>query len=278
MKNLTKYIIAIIIGILLLAWGAYTFSLGVEGPGELDVITGKLELIAPAYDAEFDIEMDSPFLKRNVEMYQYYEDGHGYLNYGFFPDHKTVPKGDRILEYKNPPFPNTVKKAMFYGDVVIGEDKVHLAKEFLEKFSFESYVNFKEDNTLYQVVGLDGGDEVKGLHPEADEYYTNSYSDEWEIGDLMVYWQVVDPEDFAVVYTAAGRLEGDTLQRADNGSVFFYDHEMSAEEIAENFQKGNKTVGVVLMAIGIALIVLFLYKLIQSRKSSKAVAEPIENK
>lgn len=221
MKKLTKHIIGIVIGILLCVWGGYAFSQGVNGPGELDVITGKLELIAPAYDPDFDVEVDSPFLKRNVEMFQYYRDARGYLDMDFFSTPQSVSYEKDKQNANNPPFPDDVKKAIFYGDVVIGEDRIHLAKDFLEKFSYGSYVQFKKDTPLYQVVGLDGGDEVMGLHPEFDEYYTNSYSELWHVGDIRVDWQVMNPVDFAPIYTAAGQLDGDTLRVKDGGSVFF---------------------------------------------------------
>ncbi len=267
MEKYKKYIL-VVIGILLLAWGAYTFSRGVQGPGELDVITGKLELVGSAYDPDFEIEMDSPFLKRNVEMFQYYEDGNQDVAYGFFPDHQTVPKRDRLFEYKNPPFPDTVKADMFYGDVVIGKDKVHLDKKFLKTLSYKSYVNFDKENKLYLVDGLDGWIEVAGFHPELDEYYTNSDTDEWEVGDIKIYWQVGDPEDFAPVYTAAGRLEGDSLLVPEDVPVFFYDREVSAEEIIGNYKTSNKTIGVVMLVIGLGLLAFSVWRFIKAKKEN----------
>ena len=69
-----KRVIALVISIVVVIFGIYTVSLGSQGPGDVEVVSGELTMIEGACDEDFDIYVDSPVLIRKVEMYQYVED------------------------------------------------------------------------------------------------------------------------------------------------------------------------------------------------------------
>ena len=63
-----------VISIVVVIFGIYTVSLGSQGPGDVEAVSGELTMIKGACDEDFDIYVDSPILIRKVEMYQYVED------------------------------------------------------------------------------------------------------------------------------------------------------------------------------------------------------------
>ena len=68
-----KRIVLLIVSALLIIFGIYTMNLSDEGPGDIEVYTGKLTMLEGAEDSDFGIKVDSPILIRKVEMYQYYK-------------------------------------------------------------------------------------------------------------------------------------------------------------------------------------------------------------
>ncbi|MDO5015512.1 MAG: hypothetical protein Q4E09_00635 [Eubacteriales bacterium] len=247
---MTKRIIATIVSVLLIMLGVHSLSLSKQGVGELDIYSGPLKLISNAYDPDFDIEVESPFLKREVEMYQFYENKQGFIKTDFFPE-KVI--GDNFI---NPDFPSDIKNAIFYGDVTIGNENIHLDEGFLEKFSFSSYVDFSKENIIYQVTGLPDIGEVKGLHLVDTSYYTDGTAKKWEVGDILVTWEAMDPSDFASTYTAAGQLEGDKLVAKDSASEFFYDQELTAEEIAKKYENSSFYAAIFFIGLGVVILLI----------------------
>ena len=131
-----KRVIALVISIVVVIFDIYTVSLGSQGPGDVEAVSGELTMIKGACDEDFDIYVDSPVLIRKVEMYQYVEDKdkEDVVTTDFSDKHEPMQKTDEGT-LTNPDFPDDVKSEIFYGKVQIGDSGLYLSDEILEKFS-----------------------------------------------------------------------------------------------------------------------------------------------
>ncbi len=250
-----KKIIAIIVGILLVAFGIYTYDLGKSGLGDINYYCGELKFEAGtdtgAYDDTFNVYIDSPFLMRKVEMVQFVgnADKGVRLEYSDAPESVTNDTGF----YNNPPFPEFPKSKNFYGLLSIAGQKIYLSEPYLDKLSYKSYVNFKREGKLYPVSGLAKGKTISGLYPLDDHTYIPKGAEEAQLGDIRVTWYTIDPADLTGDYTAAGMLVGTVLEEPENG-VFFYDYKVSEKELRASFEDDNIIVGIVMTIIGLLCI------------------------
>ena len=260
-----KRIIFLVLSALLLIFGIYTFNLGRKGPGDIEAYTGKLTLLEGAHDSDFDIKVDSPILIRKVEMYQYVEKekASNTVREDFYDKHKPeikITKNEKEYIYKNPKFPSEPKAEIFYGKMKIGDTDLLLSDEILEKFSFDSYINFEKQPKILNVSGLKNGKKTLNLVPIDDYTYSNSVDGVWDVGDLRVTWYTIDPNELAEVYTAVGVVKDGVIGDGD-GIVEIYDREISKDEIVSNFSNGNKKLGIGLIAVSSLAVVICLIPL-----------------
>lgn len=263
-----KRIVLLIVSALLIIFGIYTMNLSDEGPGDIEVYTGKLTMLEGAEDSDFGIKVDSPILIRKVEMYQYYKFNEK-LRKDFFDKHQPkikmeIFKKERI--FKNPAFPSEPKAEVFCGKVKIGDSDLLLSDEILEKFSLEKYVNFETQPEKLEVSGLKNGKKVFDLVPIDDNTYSNSVDGDWDVGDLRVTWYSIDLDDLADVYTAAGVVKDGVIGEKDH-AVYIYDREISKDEIVSNSSVDNKTAGIGLIAVGLIGAVICLIPLFKKNKN-----------
>ncbi|MDO5015511.1 MAG: TMEM43 family protein [Eubacteriales bacterium] len=258
MSKTVQRIVAALVGVTLLSWGIFSLAVSRKLIEDLDIYTGALKLVQPAVDPVFEVKADSPFIERVVSMYQYYENEKGEIDTDFFSSKRSVPQKKGQTTYENPSFPEDLQNNIFYGDVTIGEQNIHLGEEFLLKFSLENYRDFENEAKINKLAGISNNSKRADFHLVDGEYYTNGEEDAWKVGDIKVFWLVMDPEDFAESYTAAGQLQDNTLIAKDTAFEFLYDQELSAEEIQERFSEENLKSAIILMVIGIVIIVLAL--------------------
>ncbi len=270
--------IVIIFGILFIIWGIYTFSRGSAGIGEIDVYSGALNIIDGAEDEYFDIFVDSPVLIREVQMYQYVKDnkGHGslypnatvvastdeedvYVKKAFVAEEKPDIKGNDIttgLEvlYENPSFPEEIREQTFCGTVSIGDEGILLSDEMIEKLGYEDYVDFKDKPQLYSAP-IPSNDDISNLNVDNAPVYFSGDIEKPQIGDIMVSWYTIEPIELKEEYTAGGVLSENVLQPHEEG-IFFYDYRKTKDEISEQFETGNKGVGIGILIVGLVMIAI----------------------
>jgi hypothetical protein len=256
MGKTAQRVVAALIGVMLLIWGIFSLAVSRKLIEDLDIYTGALEVVQPACDPEFGVKADSPYLERVVAMYQYYENKDGGVDTGFFTTKQSVRQKKNQPAYENPAFPENIQNEIFYGEVTIGDQKIFLDPVFLLKFSLDKYADFEDENKSHVVEDISDTGEVDGFHLVDGEYYTNGKENDWQVGDLKVYWLAMDPHDFADTYTAAGQLQANKLGAKDTAYEFLYDRELTSEEIQDRFAEENQTSAIILLVLGAAIIVL----------------------
>lgn len=256
MSKTLQRIVAALIGVMLLIWGFFALAVSRKLIEDLDICTGAIKVVEPAVDPLFDVKADSPFLERVVSMYQYYENEQAEIATDFFSSKKMIPQKKGQPSYENPDFPEDIQSEIFYGDLTIGEDNIHLGEEYLLKFSMDHYPDFEDEITIRQLKNIPENTKRKDFHLVEGGYYTNGEPDAWKVGDIKIYWLAMDPADFAESYTAAGQVQENKLEPMDTAYEFLYDRALSASEIQEKFSAENRTSVVILIALGLAIIVL----------------------
>ena len=263
-----KRIIALVLSILVVILGIYTVNLGNKGPGDIEVVSGELKTVEGAYDEAFDIGVESAILIRKVEMYQYVvdKDKTNVVTTDFSDKHE--PSQDTDEGYlTNPDFPDNIKSEVFYGKVQIGEDGLYLSDRILEKFSFDDYVNIKNQPEKIPVGGLEDGPNCLGLEPLDDYTYCTIGGDYFEVGDLRVTWYGIDPAELEGIYTAVGGVKDGVI--GDNEHIVdIYDKEISQDEVVEGYKGGNKTMGIVLIVIGLILVAVCILPLFKKKNGT----------
>ena len=161
-------------------------------------------------------------------------------------------KKNEIL--KNPQFPKGLESELFFGKVLLG-------REYLEKFSYPSYINFSKQPEIYPVNVEESGSKRFGL--ELLDPYTCATPGgrEWSIGDLKLSWYAVDDSGFARSYTAVGIVRDGVLSEGDDSSLYFYDREISKEEMSRENEEGDQQVGIGMILVGLLLSAFFIYRI-----------------
>ncbi len=258
---------------LILAWGIYAISLAQEGMGEFDYYTGPLQFEENAdkgaYDELFDVYVDSPYLKRKVEMLQYDVDKDDYL-ITYYSDTPLSDVTDRDGDtYRNPSFPEGCPKSeTFYGELAIGDDGVLLGNFFIEKLSYEQYLYFKDEGKIYPVSGMSEGGEIEGLRPDDDYSYVSGTPGESRVGDIRVTWETIDPADFKSEYSVAGVLNGNVLEGTDKVE-YFYDYKISKDEIRSSVDGMNRNVGIGMVVVGVLGILIPAFMVYKEKKNQQ---------
>lgn len=146
-----------------------------------------------------------------------------------------------------------------------------LGKEYLKNFSYSSYVNFSEQPEIYPVNVEEGGSKRFGLElldpytyatPGGGEWGIGDFKvKKWDIGDLKVSWYAVDDSGFARSYTAVGTVRDGVLSEGDGSSLYFYDREISKEELSRKNEEGDRQVGIGMILVGLLLSAFFIYRI-----------------
>jgi len=254
-----KRILGLIAGILLILGGIALILRDPADLSSLSLYTGPLTVESGAEDPDFDISVDSPVLIRKVEMYQYIAVGKDQYTRDFSERYERNLGAEKNDIYKNPQFPKGLESELFFGKVRIGD--VLLGKEYLEKFSYSSYGNFSEQPEIYPVNVEEGGSKRFGLELLDPYTYATPGGGEWGIGDLKVSWYAVDDSGFARSYTAVGIVRDGVLSEGDDSSLYFYDREISKEELSRKNEEGDRQAGIGMILVGLLLSAFFIYRI-----------------
>ncbi len=259
------------IGALILAWGIYAVSLSQTDLGDLDFYSGELQFEADAdqgaYDEDFDVYVESPYLKRKVEMLQHDVDKHDDLTIVWSEDPIFIAETEEETYY-NPDFPEYPKSETFYGDITIGDEGVLLSETYIDKLSYKQYTFFENEGKIYDVSGIEDMDMVAGLIPADDYTFVSGDPENPEVGDIRVTWETIDPADFQPEYSAAGILKDGILMPAEFDE-FFYDYKMTEEELRESFEDLNKYVGIGMIVVGLLGILIPIFMIYKEKKNQK---------
>ncbi len=263
--------ISMVVGVLILAWGIYAVSLSQTDLGDLDLYTGKLHFEAGAdqgaYDEDFDVYVESPYLRRKVEMLQFDVDKYDDITVVWSEDPIFIAEAEDETRY-NPDFPEFPKSEPFYGTLSIGDDGVLLGDTFIDKLSYKQYTFFDNEGKTYPLAGFADGDIIAGLVPADDYSYVSGDPENPEVGDIRVTWEVIDPADFQPEYTAAGVLKDGVLEPSEFDE-FFYDKKMSEEEVRALFENTNKYVGIGMIVIGLLGILVPVFMIYKEKKAER---------
>lgn len=262
-----KRILVLILALLLVVWGVHTIGLANSGPGDVQACSGALKVLEGATDPDFDIYVDSPVLIRKVEMYQYLSKDSQTVTTDFSERHEASQKVEEFGQERtlsNPLFPSEPKATVFFGKVEIGDSGLLLGNELLNKFSLGSYVDFERQPRKLPVSGLADRGSVFGLKPLDDYTYATPGGEYWEVGDLRVTWYAVDPNDFADLYTAIGVVDQGVIGDEDHPSWIF-DRAVDAADVVEDFSTGNRTTGIVLIAVGVVAAAICLLPVLKKK-------------
>jgi len=264
-----KRILGLIAGILLILGGIALILRDPADLSSLSLYTGPLTVESGAEDPDFDISVDSPVLIRKVEMYQYIAVGRDQYTRDFSERYERNLGAEKNDIYKNSQFPKGLESELFFGKVRIGD--VLLGKEYLKNFSYSSYVNFSEQPEIYPVNVEEGGSKRFGLElldpytyatPGGGEWGIGDFKvKKWDIGDLKVSWYAVDDSGFARSYTAVGTVRDGVLSEGDGSSLYFYDREISKEELSRENEEGDRRVGIGMILVGLLLSAFFIYRI-----------------
>ena len=252
-----KRILGLIAGILLILGGIALILRDPADLSSLSLYTGPLTVESGAEDPDFDISVDSPVLIRKVEMYQYIAVGKDQYTRDFSERYERNLGAEKNDIYKNPQFPKGLESELFFGKVRIGD--VLLGKEYLKKFSYPSF--FSEQPEIYPVNVEEGGSKRFGLELLDPYTYATPGGREWSIGDLKVSWYAVDDSGFAGSYTVVGTVRDGVLSEGDGSSLYFYDREISKEELSRKNEEGDRQVGIGMILVGLLLSAFFIYRI-----------------
>ncbi len=263
--------ISMFIGALLLAWGIYAVSLSQSDLGELDYYSGALHFEENAdqgaYDEDFDVYVESPYLRRKVEMLQFDVDKYDDLTVVWSEDPIFIAEAEDETRY-NPDFPEYPKSESFYGTLSIGDEGVLLGETYIDKLSYKGYLYFENEGKVYDVGGIEDMDMVAGLIPADDYAFVSGDPANPEVGDIRVTWETIDPVDFQPEYSAAGVLKNGVLEPTEFDE-FFYDYKISEEEIRASFEDTNKYVGIGMIVIGLLGILVPIFMIIKDKRNQK---------
>ena len=241
-----RYII--IGGIVLFAIGLLLASINTDKANRINeydgentgmvAVSGPMTIKGQAYDEVFDISVDDPVLIRNVEMVQWYKDEKGIrLVFANYPLESFEESG---IRYENPEFP--YYSEMFYGDTFIKDvrlDETYLDELLKKDLKLKDLKQLPEENGLrYGLICLDGA-------------YVSA-SDEWQLGEIKVYYTYLDDKDIPeLIYT--GDLDENKNLTMDSELKPIYDAAASLEEIRKDNTADN-TFNYILMIGGLAVI------------------------
>ena len=175
-----------------------------ENDGKIVVVSGRIK--ADGYstrDETFNVFVDAPILRRNVDMYQwvkYYErDRNNQMEERFrreWSDAEPIYHGDN-------PRSKPYQSRMFYSEVMLGE--YELSQELVAKL--------QPHGSWTPVSGLGGGTAEKyGMVLTNDVYYIyhdieNKYVD---VGDTRIHFHALDISDLGDI-TVLAKQEGNML-------------------------------------------------------------------
>ncbi len=282
--KIVGYALSVLIGGFFLVLGAAYFDESSEGLSDAELITGKLTVVAPATDNALGLTDMGPVMYRNARMYQWVkdyvevnEDGHTKKEYygsqGFSSDHQREFSAykDRSAArtgwgfettFTNPEFPEAFQNSVgggdsvIYGEVQIGDEGITLDESLLQLFGTSECGLDK-----YIVPAYNDPDEAGtpyGLLHVGKGMYSTKKGNDWEIGDLMVEYSVIDPEILQEEFTAIGQLDGKVLKRdGDRGGL--YNRIVTWEEAEKDFKHGQTKTGVILVIVGVVILGLGIF-------------------
>jgi len=229
-----------------------------ENEGKVVVVSGRIASDGYfAFDETFEVGVDSPILRRNVDVYQWVKktEGMGEAEEEYYErewsDAKPVMYGDN-------PSSKPYEGRVFCSEFRLGEYR--LAPELVEKFRFlGQWVDV--GNLGWEAVDKYG----LVLSGDAYYYYQNPGGQYVDVGDAKIYYEALDISGLSAI-TVAAKQEGDMLvELRGDGNMFLvgdvFSGVMSAEDVfgaREDDMAYAKVVGFVLIIIFGAITALLV--------------------
>lgn len=164
--------------------------------------TGKLEYQGKCIDYDFNVEVDTPILIREVEMVQYHKDDNGEVS--LVLANYPIESFDN---YINPEFNKEIESKLFYSElkingVVLSEDmiKAIVYSDNVEKIKYTEL----DENICnkYGLILLDGS------------YVTAS--NDYNVGDIKVTYYYLNPNN---IYNIQSSIIDSKLEPVDGYSI-----------------------------------------------------------
>ena len=281
MKRIIGYIFCGVIGLFFLLFGIIGIGDSIIGMEDVTLVTGKLKIVEPATDEALGLTDMGPVIYRDTKMYQFaktevrVQSGDHYVTeYIGKKDFSYLPEGNfkayantneakktfgKKVEFKNPEFPkvflNEYDKGQcaIYGTVEIGDSGIKLDKTLLRFFDGESY-SMKDYRVAAYNTPKDAGADY-GLYLIDSGVYASKGGDNWEIGDMVVTYRVVDPTVLEGEFTAIGKLTDDNVLYRDDDVGALYDKKVTLEQANKDYKADSLKSGILFTVIALVILI-----------------------
>lgn len=272
--------IAVVAAIVVVLYGITVMFSSEELPKDFVIVTGRLKVISQAKDDALNLTGMGPVICRKAEMYQHIEQksksAKNYFTYDE-PGFSNRPEADfeayvsngeawkRIYsgngerkKFKNPKFPEEFlndryggfwsEQAGIYGTVEIGDDGIRLDDSLLDLFkkneSWDGLTEIHLDKCMIPAYETpeDAG-EGYGLKLVGDGVYASRSDGDWEIGDMRITYEVIDPKILEGEFTAAGKLSEDNVLYREDDKGALFDKKLTKEEVMAQLKSNRMAVG-----------------------------------
>lgn len=266
-----RHIVGCIFAAIFIVWG---FEWATDtGDDVLDgrvVVSGPLvpEYAAVDPDCELDVPFSYPLLYRRVEMAQYRKKVDGvHLELLHWKQEARIEEtsGDKKTVYENPPFPTWIRTDIFGSLSIRSKDQtLRLNKYIIRKLFSSKYTGLSREPESYVVARKQVKDGEEGWRNKRliDRF---ADTDTYTVGDVIVTWSALKSQALAQTYTIVGDVH-DGVIGGEDYRIHIYDRELTADEFQEIISSRYRSMGMVLLCIGVICAALSLLpKLRRSR-------------
>ena len=309
-------IIMAVVALVVVVYGITIMFSRKELPKDFVIVTGKLKVISQAKDNALNLTGMGPVICRKAEMYQHIEQkSNSVKNYFTYdePGFSNRPEEDfeayvsndeawkniyngngESKKFKNPKFPEEFlndkyggfwsEQAGIYGTVEIGDDGIRLDDSLLELFkkneSWDGLTEIHLDNCMIPAYETpqDAGKEY-GLKLVGDGVYASRSDGNWEIGDMRITYEVIDPKVMEGEFTAVGKLSEDNVLYREDDKGALFDEKLTKEEVMDKMKSNRIAVGFSIVCKGIVgFISFFAFIMLCNMKVKKKVNKKLFRK
>ena len=280
--------IAAVVAIAVVLYGITVMFSSKDLPKDFVIVTGRLKVISQAKDGALNLTGMGPVIFRKAEMYQHIEQKStspkNYFTYDN-PGFSNGPEGDftayvsneeawkdryfgegESKDFKNPKFPEEFlndsyggfwrKQAGIYGTVEIGDDGIRLDDSMLDLFRKKEFWEDQKEIHLDKcmVPAYDTPEDAGkkyGLKLVGDGVYASRSDGKWEIGDMRISYEVMDPKVLEGEFTAVGKLSEDNVLYREDGKGFLFDKKLTKEEVLDKVESNRLARGFSIVCKGI---------------------------
>lgn len=218
-KVILVNVLGIPLALLFLILSAVSFSDASSGPKGMEIIHGVFRTQSDAVDPTASLTGRGALIIRSARILHYQLESVNDDNSTAYRVETVWDEGDRDSftldgkEYRNPPLPGELRRNVYFGTAVLGEESIRLS-----------------DAMLY---------ELKRAPQD-------------QVGFIEVCYEVIDPALEGTEFTAAGKMPMDHVIGDESDENILYTRNVSSEELIHDYQKSKRVNGIVFLILGLA--------------------------